>query len=339
MRRVSLFLMGLTVAVSGTAACHREPAPTEPRATGYVEATEVRVAAKVPGRVLEVNAAEGRRVNAGDVLLVLSTTDTDLAIQRVKAERDGAQAQLRLLSAGARVEDVAQAEAQVTAAISDRKTAEAELAAAKNDEARFEQLLISRAGTQKQRDDAVARRELAEARVKAAADRVSVASAAVTRVKSGARPEELDAARARISGIDAQIAALEQDRAEATVKAPIAGTVSSRLVESGELILPRTPLVVLVDLDHAWASAYVEEPVVPTLRIDQNATIVTDAGDRLPGKIAFISPRAEFTPRNVQTTAERAKLVYRVKITVDNAKGVLKPGMPVEVKFGDAGKS
>jgi HlyD family secretion protein len=75
---------------------------------------------------------------------------------------------------------------------------------------------------------------------------------------------------------------------------------------------------------------------VPSLKIDEAATVITDAGNRLAGRIAFISPRAEFTPRNVQTAAERAKLVYRVKVTVDNRQGVLKPGMPVEVEFGGA---
>ena len=65
---------------------------------------------------------------------------------------------------------------------------------------------------------------------------------------------------------------------------------------------------------------------------------MTDAGDRLPGRIAFISPKAEFTPRNVQTADERSKLVYRVKVTVDNKEGVLKPGMPVEVAEFGAGQ-
>jgi HlyD family secretion protein len=92
----------------------------------------------------------------------------------------------------------------------------------------------------------------------------------------------------------------------------------------------------VIDLDRAWADAYVEEPLVPSLKIDEAATVITDAGNRLAGRIAFISPRAEFTPRNVQTAAERAKLVYRVKVTVDNRQGVLKPGMPVEVEFGGA---
>jgi HlyD family secretion protein len=79
---------------------------------------------------------------------------------------------------------------------------------------------------------------------------------------------------------------------------------------------------------------YVEEPLVPRVRIDQPATVITDAGDRLEGRVAFVSPKAEFTPRNVQTADERAKLVYRVKVTVDNRRGILKPGMPVEVDLG-----
>ena len=102
----------------------------------------------------------------------------------------------------------------------------------------------------------------------------------------------------------------------------------------GELVTPRVPLLVIVDLDRAWATAYVEEPRVAAVKIGQTATVITDAGDRLPGKVTFVSPRAEFTPRNVQTASERAKLVYRVKVAVDNKAGTLKPGMPVEVDFG-----
>jgi HlyD family secretion protein len=101
-------------------------------------------------------------------------------------------------------------------------------------------------------------------------------------------------------------------------------------------VSPRAPVVVISDLDHAWANVYVDEPLVPNLRLGQAATLVTDAGQRLAGTITYISPRAEFTPRNVQTAEERSKLVYRVKVTVDNKDGVLKPGMPVEAEFGGA---
>ena len=77
-----------------------------------------------------------------------------------------------------------------------------------------------------------------------------------------------------------------------------------------------------------------DEPVVPRLKLGQPATLFTDAGGGgLPGTITFISPKAEFTPRNVQTAEERSKLVYRIKVTADNRDGVLKPGMPVEAEL------
>ena len=315
-------------------ACRDQIPAGPPKASGYVEATEVRVASQVPGRVEQMLAHEGARVEAGATIATIATTDIGLAVDRARAERDQMVAQLRLLQAGARSEDIDQARAQAAAARADRKAADSELAAAEADAQRFEQLVQNRAGSTKQRDDAVARRDLAAARVKAAADRVAAADAAVARLQAGARPQELQAARARIAAVDAQLAALEQDRREATIVSPLAGIVTSRLIEPGELVAVGTPIAVLIDLDHAWANAYVEEPLVPKLRIDQPATVVTDAGDRIPGRIAVISPRAEFTPRNVQTADERARLVYRVKVTVDNRQGILKPGMPVVVEFG-----
>jgi membrane fusion protein YbhG len=326
----------LAVAFAISVGCRHETAAGPPRASGYVEATEVKVASKVPGRVAEVRVVEGARVTANQVLVTLQTTDTDLAITRAQAQRAQAAAQLRLLQAGTRTEDIQQAEAQVAAATADKRAADADLASAKEDEARFLQLLRNRAGSQKQADDAVARREQSEAKARAAGDRAGAATATLARLKAGARPEEIEAARAQVAGADAQIATLEHDRAEATVVAPSDGVVTSRLVEPGELVAVGTPLIVVIDLDRAWADAYVEEPLVPSLKIDEAATVITDAGNRLAGRIAFISPRAEFTPRNVQTAAERAKLVYRVKVTVDNRQGVLKPGMPVEVEFGGA---
>ena len=325
----------LLLAFAVTGCSKKDPAATT-HASGYVEATEIRVASKVPGRVLSVSVAEGQRVKAGDTLVQLSSTDATLALARLKAERQQADAQLRLVQAGSRREDITQAEAQAEAAQSERATVAMELAAAKIDADRFEQLVQKRAGSEKQRDDAVLRRELAQTRLKTADDRLAAARAQVARLRAGSRTQEVDAARAHLAAIDAQIATIQNDIAEATITAASDGVVSSRLVEPGELVIARTPLLVIVDLDRAWATAYVEEPRVADVKIGQAATVLTDGGDRLEGKVTFVAPRAEFTPRNVQTADERAKLVYRVKVSVDNTAGVLKPGMPVEVDFGTA---
>jgi HlyD family secretion protein len=314
-------------------ACGRGDDGALPRASGYVEATEVRVAAEVGGRVLEVAVEEGQRVEAAAVIARIDTADVELALTRARAERDQAAAQQKLLEAGARVEDVRQARAQAASANAEVTAAESELQAATADLQRFEQLLKANAGSRKQRDDAATRREVAEARVAAAKDRARAADEVVARLRAGSRPEEIAAARAHVAAIDAQIAVLAKAKGDATLVAPLAGVVTSKLVDAGEMVAPRTPIVVVTELDKAWANVYVDEPIVPRLKLGQKATVITDAGQRLDGTITFISPKAEFTPRNVQTAEERSKLVYRLKVSVDNRDGVLKVGMPVEVEF------
>jgi HlyD family secretion protein len=240
---------------------------------------------------------------------------------------------LRLLQAGARPEDVRQAQAQAESAQAEIRAAESELKSAIADLTRFEALLAANAGSRKQRDDAATHRDVAAARVNATRERARAAEEAVARLQAGARREELAAARARVSALEAQLASLRKALNDAVLKAAVGGIVTSKLVDAGEIVSPGTPIVVITDLDHAWANVYVDEPIVPRLKLGQPMTLVTDAGDRLQGTITFISPRAEFTPRNVQTAEERSKLVYRIKVTTDNRAGVLKSGMPVEAEI------
>jgi HlyD family secretion protein len=110
--------------------------------------------------------------------------------------------------------------------------------------------------------------------------------------------------------------------------------VTQKLVEKGEIIAPRTPVAVVADLDHAWADVFVPEPTVPRIGLGQTAHVFTDAGGPpIAGRVTWISSRAEFTPRNVQTRDERSKLVYRVRIALDNSSRVFKQGMPVEAEI------
>ena len=315
------------------AACHRTGAEVANRATGYVEATEVRVSPQVGGRILELTIAEGDRVKAGDVIARLDTADAELALRRASADRDQADAELALLRAGSRVEDIRQAQAQLRSAQNDVRAAQADLDSANADVERFENLLRANAGSVKQRDDAVTRRDVAAAHVRAAQDRAQAASDGVAKLQAGSRPQEIEAGRARVAAADAQIATLRKAISDAVVTSPVGGIVTSKLLDAGEMAAPHQAIAVVTDLDHAWANVYVDETLVPQLRIGQSAAILTDAGQRLNGAITFISPKAEFTPRNVQTAEERSKLVYRIKVTADNREGVLKPGMPVEAEL------
>jgi len=105
-------------------------------------------------------------------------------------------------------------------------------------------------------------------------------------------------------------------------------------IEAESYLARLHPAVVITDLDHAWANVYVDEPIVPRLKLGQAVALHTDAGGpAIPGTVSYISPKAEFTPRNVQTAQDRSQLVYRLKVAVDNRTGVLKSGMPVEAEL------
>jgi HlyD family secretion protein len=330
MTRRLLFLVPLL-----SAACAEPPPADRVRVSGHVEATETRLAPDQGGRILTLTLKEGDRIEAGQTVLTLDRRDLELALDRAKADRAQADAQLKLVQAGARAEDIRQAEAQVLAAAADVSAAKAELASADQDLQRFEQLLAANSGSRKQRDDAATRKAVALDRVAAAEQRVKAAQEVAARLKAGSRREEVDVARTRIGSADAQIAALQKSLGDTTFVSPVSGIVTQKLVEGGEVIAPRTPIAVVVDLDHAWADVFVPETAVPGIRIGQAATLFTDAGGAgIPGTVTYISPKAEFTPRNVQTTDERSKLVYRVRVTVDNKAGVLKQGMPVEAEIG-----
>ena len=330
MRALAIVIVTAAFAV----ACTEKPPDNTIRVSGHVEATEVHVSAEVGGRIVELKVDEGARVTSGDVIATLDTRDTELQIRRARADRAAAVAQLRLLEAGSRAEDIRQGQAQVEAAQADATTIEAELKAAQLDLDRFETLLKANAGSVKQRDDAKARVDVARERQRAARERERAAKEALARLQKGSRPEEIDGGRARVAAADAQIAVLEKAVHDAGVVAPVSGVITQKLVDAGEIVMRGTPLVVITDLDHAWANLFVPEPVIPRVKLGQPAAVRTDAGGQaLSGTITFISPKAEFTPRNVQTAEERSKLVYRIKVSVDNRAGVLKSGMPVDAEL------
>jgi HlyD family secretion protein len=333
-RRVKRVMRVLPALLLFCVACEDAPPSDRLRVSGHVEATETRLAPEAGGRILSLTVKEGDRVDKGQTILTLDTRDTELAINRAKAERSAAEAQLRLVLAGSRVEDIRQAQSQIDTARADVAAARVELDAAQQDLDRFDTLLKNNSGSRKQRDDAAARRDVGRDRVASAESRVKSAEEGAAKLRAGARPEEIEAARARVATVSAQIAALEKGLHDATLTSPVAGMVTEKLVEIGEVIPPRAPAIVLVDLEHAWADVFVPEPTVPLIKIGQPATVFTDAGGSgIAGTIAYISPKAEFTPRNVQTAEERSKLVYRVRINVDNKDGVLKQGMPVEAEI------
>ncbi|MEP0775043.1 MAG: HlyD family efflux transporter periplasmic adaptor subunit [Acidobacteriota bacterium] len=303
-----------------TLACGGNAGPPAIRASGHVEATEVRLAATVGGRLLEAPFEEGERVRAGEVVARLDTALMDHELARARAEAEAADARLRLLVSGSRAEDIRRAEEQLA-------QAQAELDAARRELGRLATLAERGTATEKARDDAVTRREVAERGVAAR-------RAELDKLLAGSRREEIEAARAQRAAAEAAVAAVNQRIAEATVLAPRDGVITVRAAEPGEVLAPGAPLAVLTDLAHAWLNVWVDEPSLAHIRLGQEVEVSSGQPPvTRRGRVAFVSPVAEFTPKNVQTPEERAKLVFRIKVALPNPDGVFKPGMPADATF------
>jgi HlyD family secretion protein len=316
-RRTSAIALAVTALAAAACGNARDPAVIV--ASGHVEATDVRIATKVAGRLESVAVKEGDRVTEGQELARVDATDLRLALRQATAERDGAGAELRLRLAGARKEDVAELSAQLA-------SVEADLEAAERDLSRMQGLLDKGSGTVKARDDARTRRDVT-------ASKLAAARQALARTKAGSRAEEIDGSRARVAAGDARIAQLEQQVKDASMVSPLSGVVTEKVAEQGELLQVGAPVCVVTDLARPWLTVYVAETDLARIRLGQEAEVATDDGQTRKGSLTFIASQAEFTPKNVQTRDERVKLVYKVKIGLDNADGLFKPGMPAEARI------
>jgi len=254
---------------------------------------------------------EGSQVARGDTLVIIDDADYQIQLRQALANFSSFDLAYRMAAAGSRQEDIIQAEAA-------HRNAESDLA-------RMKTLLASQTVTQKQFDDASARAVAAEQTYR--------------KLKSGLRPEEVEGARARRESAAAQADLLKKKARDCKLVAPTAGTVTLLGIEPGELAVPGMTVLRLTYLDKVKLTIYVGESELGRISLGQAAKVSIDAfgaGRVFDGKVVYISPVAEFTPKNVQTKEERTKLVFGVKIEVENPDHALKPGLPADARLAVA---
>ncbi|OPZ86562.1 MAG: putative multidrug resistance protein EmrK [bacterium ADurb.Bin429] len=156
------------------------------------------------------------------------------------------------------------------------------------------------------------------------------AQAALDLVEAGARPQTIAAVRARVESAQGTLKTALASERQTTILAPTDGRVMLRAAEVGELVTPGMPILKIAELNHVLLRVYVPEPLIEKVKIGQPARITTDAGTVYHGTVTEIAEEPEFAPKNVQTKEERVKLVFGVKIEVENPERALKPGMPAD---------
>ena len=290
-------------------------APADIVLSGNVEAHESQLSFKgLQSRVVALPFDEGQSVRAGTVLAVVDSADVD---QQVSVADSAVLVQERQLAAS---RDNLEAARRVVEG--DR----AALAQRELDLARAEHL---------QRQGFVSDAALDSARTALAETRAQLARDAALAQAAAGNIAVLQAS-SRNAGEAARLARIQAGYAR--LAAPFDGVILARQAELGEVVAPGTPIVTIADLDHVWVRAYLNERDLRRVRLGQDAVVTTDApGDRpLHGRLSFVASEAEFTPKSVETHAERVTLVYRVKIDVDNRGHGLLPGMPVDVRLAAA---
>lgn len=286
--------------------------------SGTLEATEVHVSTKVPGQIEQLLVDEGSKVKAGDTLAVLDHATLGFELKQAEAGVALADAQYRLLVNGARKEDLRAAEEAVTQSQSSFDNA-------KIDYARTKELYATHTVSQKQMDDAESRFTIAQAQL-------TTAHQNLQKMKQYARPEDLAAAKARLEQAQANADLLRKQVNDSYVVAPVSGIVTQKPVEKGELLATGSTVVSIAQLEKLNLMIYVNETDLGKVKLGGSADVAIDTNpnEMHPGTIVYISPVAEFTPKNVQTKEDRTKLVFGVKLEVANPNLVLKAGMPAD---------
>ena len=324
MKRIAILI---TVAIL-LASCSRKESSAPLKVTGTIETTTVAASFKVPGRLKERLVDEGHQVKAGQVVARLEDDELKDESRLRAADQQAAQAALADLKAGSRNEEIA-----ASAATLARLKAEAERA--ELDAVRAEALFRKEVIPRKELDGARAAKDTTAAAVREGEERLRL-------VKIGPRPDTVKQAKARVDAAGAARSLADTRLGQSVLTAPITGTVISKHAEPGELLAIGSPVITIARLEDVWVRAYIPETELGKVKLGQQATVTSDTwkGRTFQGTVSFIASEAEFTPRNVQTEAERVKLVYRIKITIPNPKQELKPGMPVDavIDTGARGK-
>jgi HlyD family secretion protein len=288
-------------------------------AYGNVDIRQVQLAFHDTGRIRKLLVEEGCQVETGQLVAEMDPVRYETAYNQAVGKVATQKEVLARLLAGSRPEEIAAARARVAAA-------NATLRDAEQTYQRTRALAKSQYTSQQKLDNSLAALNSARANLDAEQQ-------ALTLAIKGPRQEDIAAARAQLKADEAAAARAEKELADTKLYAPAPGVIQDRILEPGDMAFPQTPVFTLALTNPVWARAYIPEPDLGKIASGMHADVKTDSfpGKVYKGWIGFISPSAEFTPKEVETTELRSKLVYRIRVYVCNPENELRLGMPVTV--------
>ncbi|MCK9397256.1 MAG: efflux RND transporter periplasmic adaptor subunit [Methylobacter sp.] len=343
---VALLLGGFLIALAAWWLVWREPPFPEGlvQANGRIEGDHYTVAGKWAGRVTELLSREGDQVEKGRILVKLDDAQTRAQLDQAKSAVDAIKAKLTAARTSLSVFKknvplkIATAKAGVTHANAGQVSANATEEQERKDAERFRELL-KRQTVEKHRSEqaelswkvARAQHTTSQTAVIQAEKQLAEASLGWDQIK--AHEDEVAALAAQLTQTEAALAEAQSVLDDLVIRAPATGMITTRIVDTGEVVAAGSPLFDIVDLDRLYLKVYVPEKEIGKIRLGLPARIYTDAFPDRPfaATLRYIASQAEFTPKEVQTADERVKLVYAVKLYLDeNPDHRLTPGLPAD---------
>lgn len=323
-RRILIIAAVLVVLAIGGAYAWRRHAASDPTAgfwlSGNVDVHQVELAFRVSGRIAELKVDEGGVVEAGMPIAELDRVPFENDVAVAQAEVAQARAELSKTTHGFRVEEIAQASATV-------RQRDADLLNARITLQRLQDLVAKSLVTRQEVDDAQARVRVADAALASAREQLNL----VTR---GSRKEDIESQTAALAVTQARLEQANTALNDASLAAPSRGIVAVRAREVGAIVQAGQTVYTLALIDPVWIRAYVPQPRLGRIKPGMQVKIEIDSmpGKQYDGTVGFISPEAEFTPKNVQTEQLRDDLVYRIRVIAQDPDNVFRQGMPVTVR-------
>ncbi len=291
---------------------------------GEVEAKEISIASKIPGRVEEIAVKRGQQIQEGEFVFSISSPEIDAKMAEAVAAHDAALAQSRKAQNGAQSEDIA-------AAYSVYVKAEAAAQFAERTFERIQNLYDKGVIPAQQKDEA-------ETKLKAAQENANAAKAVWNKARKGARKEDKDAAQALVSRADAAIEQVQAYLDETRITAYGTGEVSAVNVEEGELVGTAYPVVTLLDLDNIWLTFYIREDYLPQFKMNSKVKVMIPAlgNEEHDFKVSYISPAADYARWNATKTSGEFDLKsFEVELRPELKIDGLRPGMTAVITFNN----
>lgn len=286
--------------------------------SGNIEAVEVDLSFRIAGQINSLPIEEGDRIKKDQAIATLDTDTLQAQRGAGQSEIANLRAVLDELEEGSRAENIEAARALA-------KSAESKMKNAQDEYDRYLPLF-------KQGAISASAFDSKSTALKVASEDYNNSMQRLQELEKGPREQQIRAARARLERAQWELKRISLDIEHSSLNSPVSGVVLVKANEAGEVVLPGATVATVAAIDEVWLKGYIGEDKLGKVKLGQKAQITTDTYPNkvYVGSVTFISSRAEFTPKNVQTKEERVKQVYRVKITIPNPNQELKIGMPAE---------